>query len=268
MSPKRIFRMAYHTSLSKNSRFRIHQLRDGDAFSELSAVLYSRGYEYGGLLLNLPSEKPLEPHPVDISSLTSSDLVLLNTRPPIDDIEEEDKHLVRQSFTNFEAVIFNAVKPKYFEWCARSHIILSETLARQLPTGFRDRANMLFHQSRDGSYIKHGEYASGSWRPPADQRLTAVFFIQIPALWEGGPGLLAAFGMAGIETLAWNYLLRTRFLRRGRQAAEESDWLDSYSFLMAEVLPKKVPRKPTNLSFAEEWEVVPILRIPLTQDLA
>jgi hypothetical protein len=259
MSPKRIFRLAYHTSLSNRSRFRIHQLRDGDAFSELSAVLYSRGYEYGGLMLNLPSEKPSKPIPVDVSSLTSSDLVLLNTRPPIDDVEEEVKHLVRRSYSTFEEDIFKAVTARFFETCSRSHIILVEPLARQLPPEFKDRANMLFHQSRDGSYIKHGEYPAGSFRPPADQRLTAVFYLHIPALWKDGPGLLAAFGMAGRETLAWNYLLRTRFLGW--------NWLDSYQFIMAEVLPGNVPRKPTDLSFAEEWKVVPILRIPLTQNL-
>lgn len=262
MAPKRIFRFAYHTSLSDKPGFRIHQLRDGDAFAELSAVLYSRDYEYGGLLLNLPSLKPPAPYPVDVSFLTSSDLIVLNTRPPMDDIEEEDKHLVRRSYTTFEEAIFNKLKPKYFVRCARSHITLSKALAKQLPEGFRDRANMLFHQYAsparvDGSYIAYGEFASESLEPPADQRLTPVFLIQIPALWEGGPGLLAAFGMAGIETMAWNFLLRTQF----------QDWLE-YQFLMAEVLPGELPIKPTNLSFAEDWKVVPILRIPFRKSAA
>src|SRR5438270_9800584 len=106
MPHERIFRLAYHTSLGKRSRFRIHQLRDGDAFAELSATLYPRGYQYGGLLLNLPSEKPPEPIPVDVSFLTSSDLVVLTTRPPIDDEEEGDKHYVRRSYTKFEQDIF------------------------------------------------------------------------------------------------------------------------------------------------------------------
>ena len=268
MASKRIFRLAYHTSQSSDLRFRIHQLRDGDAFLELSAALYSRGYKYGGLLLNLPSEKPPDPYPVDVSFLTPSDLVILNTRPPIDDIEEEDKHLVRRSYTSLEDEIFKAVTARYFEKCARSHIVLSEALARQLPTEFKDRANMLFHQYNDGSYIAHGEYDTEPSQSPPNQKLTAVFLIQIPAIWEGGPGLLAAFGMAGIETLAWNYLLRTRFLRRGRQVAQKTDWLDSYQFLMAEVLLSRVPKKPTSLSFVEKWQVQPILSIPLAQDLS
>ena len=131
------------------------------------------------------------------------------------------------------------------------------SLARKLPDGFKDRANMLFHQYYDGSYISYGEYAAEPSKPPTDQRLTAAFLIQIPAIWEGGPGLLAAFGLAGIETLAWNYLLRTRF----------RSWLDSYRFVMAELLPRRAPRKPPNLSFAEQWDVEPILRIPFTQNI-
>ena len=208
--------------------------------------------------MNLPPEKQSEPIEVDTSFLTSADLVVLNTRPPIDDIDEGDKHSVRRSYNKFEQDIFKALKPKYFERCARSHIILSKALARQLPDGFTDRANMLFHQYGDGSYISYGKYDAEPSQPPANQRLTAAFLMQIPAIWEGGPGLLAAFGLAGIETLAWNYLLRTRF----------RDWLDSYQFVMAEILPRRVPRKPTNLSFAEQWEVEPILSIPFTDNLS
>src|SRR2546428_9791180 len=117
MSPKRIFRFAYHTSQSSDLRFRIHQLRDGDAFVQLSTALYSKGYEYGGLLLNLPSDEPTKAPQVDVSSLTSSDLVVLNTRPPIDDVEAEIKRPVRVSYTKLEDLIFAALKPRYFEWC-------------------------------------------------------------------------------------------------------------------------------------------------------
>ena len=59
--------------------------------------------------------------------------------------------------------------------------------------------------------------------------------------------------MAGTETLVWNYLLRTRF----------PEWVGSYQFLMAEVLPGKLPQQPTDLTFANEWKVTPILRLPL-----
>ena len=114
MSSKRLFRLAYHASQSKNVRFRIHQLRDGDAFSELAAALYSRGYRYGGLFLNLPPDEPEKELSVDVSSLTSADLLVLNTRPPIHDREEEVNRPVPESFTDLEKLIFQVLK-RYFE---------------------------------------------------------------------------------------------------------------------------------------------------------
>jgi hypothetical protein len=256
---KRIFRFAYHTSKSSDSRFRIHQLRDGDAFVQLSAALYGRGYEYGGLLLNLPSDGPTEAPQVDVSFLTSSDLIVLNTRPPINDQEAEIKRPVRRSYTSLENDIFKALQQRYFRWCARSRIILSEAIAKQLPPAFKDRADVQFHSSHDGSYLRYRGYNDRLWqRPPADEKLTAYYLIQIPSLWPSGPGLLAVFGMAGTETLAWNYLLRTRFL----------SWIDSYQFLMAEVSPRRLPDQPTDLSFADDWQVTPILTIPCSQGIS
>ena len=255
MSSKRIFRLAYHTSQSKNVRSRIHQLRDGDAFSELAAALYSRNYSYGGLFLNLPPDEPERVSSVDVSFLTSLDLLVLNTRPPVHDIEEEVNRPVPESHTDLEERIFQAVQ-RYFEKCSRSHILLAKPIAKQLPSQFRNRANIMFRQNLNGSYLKHRAYGERLWQKPAVEGLTAFYLIQVPHLWEGGPGLLAAFGMAGTETLAWNYLLRTRF----------PHWIRTYEFLMAEVLPAKLPPLPTDLSFADNWDVKPILSIPFRQN--
>lgn len=250
MSPKRIFRFAYHTSQISDLRFRIHQLRDGDAFVQLSTALYSKGYEYGGLLLNLPSDEPTKAPQVDVSSLTSSDLVVLNTRPPIDDVKAEIKRPVRVSYTKLEDLIFAALKPRYLEWCDRSRIILSKASAEKLHSDFRNKADIVFHSSHDSSYLRYRGYKEKLWqRPPADEKRTAVYLIQLPAIWPDGPGLLAAFGMAGTETLVWNYLLRTRFPK----------WLDSCQFLIAEILLRDLPDQPIDLSFADDWEVTPML---------
>jgi hypothetical protein len=259
MPSKRIFRLAYHASQSRNLRFRIHQLRDADAFAELSAVLYRRGYEYGGLFLNLPTDElkkghqaPKEALPVDVSSLTSMDLLVLNTRPPMHDLSEEDKKRVPPGDNTLEDKVFQALK-QYFDICARSRILLSKGIAERLPAKYENRAHIKFRQSHDGSYLKHRAYTDRLWQRPPRQMSTAFYLIQIPALWEDGPGLLNAFGMAGTETLVWNYILRTRF----------PHWVGRYEFLMAEVVPSKLPRQPTNLTFADDWKVTPILRIPL-----
>jgi hypothetical protein len=254
MSSKRIFRLAFHSSQSNDTRRRIHQLRDGDAFVEMSPVLYSEGYEYGGLLLNLPPGEAGKASTVDVSFLTSSDLLVMNTRPPMDDIEEEDKKRVPSSSTNLEQSIFDALKP-YLAKCARSRVKLSETIARQLPEHFGERAYIWFHEYTDGSYIKYRGLNDKSWQIPSGPNRTAFYLIRIPAIWEGGPGLLATFGMSGTETLVWSYLLRTRF----------PEWVLSHEFLMAEAVPGVIPQQPTDLSFADDWVVTPILQLPFSK---
>jgi len=158
-----------------------------------------------------------------------------------------------------ENKIFAALRPGYLQKCARSEIILPEVIAKQLHSNFRNKAYIQFHRSQDSSYMRYRGYEDEFWsRPRADEKRTAVYLIQLPAIWPGGPGLLAAFGMAGTETLVWNYLLRTRFL----------EWIDSYQFLIAEVLLRDLPDRPIDLSFADDWEVTPMLSIPFSQSIS
>ena len=249
MSPKRIFRLAYPTQQS----IRIHQLRDADAFVELSQVLYASGYEFGGLLLNRPAGGSTKAHPVDVSALTSSDLLVLNTRPPLDDKEEEDKKFVQSSDSSLEEIVFGALR-HYFDKCARSRVRLSQPVARQLPDLYKQRADITFREYTDGSYLKYRGHSNRYWQKPNLPNLSAFYLVQTPAIWQGGPGLLAAFAMSGTETLIWNYLLRTRF----------PEWVGSCQFLMAEVELGKPPRQPGDLSFANDWKIEPILQMPFT----
>jgi hypothetical protein len=258
MSPKRVFRLAYHTSLSGDTRLRMHQLRDGDAFLHLLPLLIKREYEFEGLLLNLPSAGPKTAPEVDVSFLTSSDLVVLNTRPPIDDKRARVRRPVRWSYTKLENLIFAALKPRYLDFCARSQVTLPEAIARELKPGFENKADIQFHSSQDSSYLRYSGFEEKVWHKPLkSEKRTSVYLIQLPAIWSGGPGLLASFGMAGTETLIWNYLLRTRF----------QEWLDSYQFLIAEVLLQEIPKQPLDLSFCDNWEVTPMLYIPLSKKI-
>jgi hypothetical protein len=140
----------------------------------------------------------------------------------------------------------------YFDKCARSRVRLSEKIARRLPEAFRQRADIRFHEYTDGSYLSYRGYDDRFWQKRIDTNRTAFYLVRIPALWEGGPGLLAAFGMAGTETLVWCHLLRTRF----------PEWVGSYEFLMAEVVPGGLPQQPADLSFARGWGITPVLQIP------
>jgi hypothetical protein len=255
MSSKRVFRFAYHASQRGDLRFRIHQLRDGDAFLELLPLLNKKKYKFERLLLNPPSDLPEDAREVDISFLTSSDLLVLTTRPPIHDIDDEIKRPIRCSYTNLEKLIFDALHPNYLKHCSRERIELSEPLAQQLNAGFKQKADIIFHSAVDSSYVRYRGLEERFWqRPPATEKRTAVYLIQVPAICPDGPGLLAVFGMAGTETLIWNYLLRTRF----------PEWLDSYQLLIAEMLLRDIPEKAVDLSFADDWEVTPMVAIPFS----
>jgi hypothetical protein len=238
MSSKRIFRFAYHASQISDVRMRTHQVRDADAFLELLPLLNRKGYRYEHLLLNPPSERRKGAPIVDLSIFRSSDLLVLTTRPPIHDKKAGDKRRIRRSYTNLEKLVFASLKPKYFKFCARSNIILSKAVARRLAPDFKQKADMLFHSAVGSSYVRYRALGERLWQiPPADDKRTAVFLIQVPAIWPGGPKLLVTFSMAGTETLIWNYLLRKRFSR----------WLNSYRFLMAELVLQDIPKKPVDL---------------------
>ena len=249
MSSKRVFRFAYHASQISDVRMRAHQVRDGDAFLELLPLLNHRGYQYEGLLLNPPSEKREDAPVVDISFLSASDLIVLTTRPPLHDVEAGDKRPIRRSYTNLEDLVFDALRPKYLTYSARSRITLSESIAQTLKPDFKDKADIIFHSAVGSSYVRYRSSHEQSYHNARGDKRTAVYLIQVPSIWPGGPKLLVSFAMAGTETLIWNHLLRTRF----------SDWLESYEFLIAELGLRPIPEKPFDLSFAEDWELTPML---------
>ena len=250
MSAKRIYRFAYHASQISDVRMRAHQVRDGDAFLELLPLLTQKGYRYEGLLLNPPSEKRGDAPVVDISFLSASDLIVLTTRPPLHDIEAGDKRPIRRSFTKLEDLIFDALRPKYLTYSARSRITLSEAVAQNLKPEFKEKADIIFHSAVDSSYVRYRSLEAPSYHSPArgDKR-TAAYLIQVPAIWPDGPRLLVSFAMAGTETLIWNHLLRTPF----------SHWLESHEFMIAEFVLRPIPEKPVDLSFAADWEPTPML---------
>ncbi len=260
--PKRLLRFAYcaEEGVAKRPegvwRLLPHQLRDGDAFIELSPVLYSSGYSYGGLLLNFPSRMPGGAIEFDLTSLKSSDLLLLTTRPPIDDDPEEDQRFIDRGSTPLEQEILRHLRHGCFKQCSREVLALQPHLARQLPREYANRARIEFSKnvrpSYPGATYKRLSRRHGSQRPSDMQQRTAVYLLSTQQVWRGGPGLLTAFGMSGIETLAWAYLLRTKFAKL----------LSAPRFVMAEILIRAVPPKPNDLSFADDWEVTILLDVP------
>lgn len=242
MTTRYFHRFSYFTAQKRDRDLLLHQLRDGDAALELSDVLFSEGYRYGGLILNYPTEGKLDRRALDDTFLKPRDLVLLTTRPPLDDTVDQPRKRLDRSYTTLEEKIFAALR-QYFQHCSRSQVIISEGVARQLPGTFNKR-NIQFKQNLSPVYDAcDGRKYSG--RPP----LTAVYLVSIPEAWTGGPGLLCVFGMGGKETLGWTHLLRTRYNGLVPRL------LKSGGMIMAEIEQQEIRVPPDSLSFSQDWKM-------------
>ncbi len=236
---------------------RIHEIRDGDAFVELSAAL-SQKYEYHGLIMNYPDPAT----EVSRSEFISTDLLILTTRPPLDDDSEEQRKSINRSFTELEISILDETLRNYFDSCSRVQIMVNENFAdfMTLP----DRSEIEFHVFQD---TEHGGHKSRykryrdvhaqkgtephRWHDPKRQNLTAAYLILTRI--KDGPMLLNAFGMGGQTTLIWCYLLRTKF----------AHLLKSPRFVIAEIETDPRPLRPATLTFALKWKVTLLLNHPL-----
>ena len=238
---KRFFHFSYPES-QKREKLRLHALRDGDAFAELAAALYNQHHHFGELVLNFRHcTKEVTP------LLGPSDLLVLTTRPPLND-DELDRRYIARSGTELEKAILDAVK-FYFSVCRRSYVKLSPDMATKLK--YPNRGEIEFSMYAGGYYKRYRAPYTHSrklhrWEIPVNARTTAGFVI-LTRLWDGGPNLLNVFGLDGASTLIWCYLLRTVY--------PELLVLESERFVMAEITAAPLPEVPSTLSFAKNWKV-------------
>jgi hypothetical protein len=224
----------------------LHERRDGDAFSEILPVFARQGYEFEGLLMD--HRDPVPP-PLDL--LRHDDLVVLTTRPPLDDHGDLDRKYIQRIGGKLEEAILEAVRP-FFHKCRRSRIVLSPEITAQLGP-FRDRSEIEFRSYQIGYYrrrrVAHvGPRGEGRFQPETRPGVIAAFALVTP-IQPNGPHLVIAFGMDGTSTLIWCHLLRTRF-----------SWLiESPGFGMVEILTEPIPEQPATLSFADHWQAQVLL---------
>lgn len=244
MSTRRCYRFAYLTSSHKDREQYPFQLRDGDAALYLTDALGARGYRYAGPIFNYPSAGP-SPIPFDDGFLRETDLILLTTRPPMNDDEIGDKKAIRRSFTELEEKLFEGPLSARFERCGRSELLLTNAAAKISPE-IAKRQSIVFRQNGGANYQSYGSPTTRQWqRFKSQSPLTAVFLLYAEHAWPGGPALLAAFGMGGTETLVWCYQLATRF----------PHLLCTTPFAMAEMRTGVLPERPASMGFADSWEI-------------
>ncbi|MCI0535223.1 MAG: hypothetical protein L0Z50_08345 [Verrucomicrobiales bacterium] len=239
-------RFAYSMPLRRGEDPSLSKIRDGAAFSELTAPLAKLGYEYGHIIYNPPfnPKKGVELGKEHFTFIKPEDLVILTTRPPLDDPKHGDKKLVLQSRTHLEKQVFAECR-KYLGVCARSHVELTQAVGANF-----EKAELVFHQHKSARlkyYKRLDEFKPVFASKKSD--IAIGFFFRTKSIAEYGCGLLASFGMGGRETLIWNRIVRTRF----------PEWVNHCAFVMAEMNLTHIPKNPVTLHFADQVKVKVLL---------
>lgn len=233
--------------------------RDGDASRELVVALLERGYRLGEPMLNPPDPEArtrdleeLSPREVDVSFVRPGSVLVLTTRPPLDDRDYGNMKQVEPSNTRPERRVFAAAR-RHFPILARPYAKLAPDHRSRLAPGFESRRHIEFYQHRGGWYKALNALDGEGFRPPPGRWRTAAFLLRVEELWPEGPGLLAAFGMDSVSTLVWAYRLR-------RDLAWLLDGEGGPLFAMAEMEGAPAPQGATDLRFAEGWKIELVLR--------
>jgi hypothetical protein len=264
-----VFWFAYYTpECRRTGRPWTHQLREGQAMVELLPRLLDR-HTYGGVLLNPDPNRvpPAGQVVVDTQKLKSSDLIVLLTRPPLDDAATEGRLKISRSHTWLEEkAVFPALRC-FFTHVSRAQVMLQQSLARHIKEG-PHRGNMEFHVNRSCA-LRGFLLPDQTLNPvPKVPRTTMAFACMMPEIWKpdrkkkllNGPKLLTAFSMGGVATLAWARKL-------GRGTGDELQYLlegQKPRFIMTQITEMgRPPDRPLCLDFMDEWTFEEKLRIEL-----
>lgn len=183
----------------------VHKVRDGLASGLLVSVLINNGYEYGGPVLNIPDAVAEELNRLEKIKIVDdpsgrSDLLLLTTRPPLNDFDDGENNVKRPilcSGSKIEEAAFDKLRV-FFRGCSRSRVILHPEI--HLPPEAEHFRDLSFKQS-GGALVKQPSH-------PDLKNRTVAYMLSTPPIRHLGPRLVAAFGIGGTETLILAYLIR------------------------------------------------------------
>jgi hypothetical protein len=235
-------RFAYSMPLRGAEEAQPFKIRDGAAFSEITAPLAKLGYEYGEMLWNPPYRrrkfKKVGRDQYDF--ITPQDVVVLTTRPPLSDHTYGDKKRMLRSCTHLEDQIFKVCR-RYFTVCARSHVQIRKSICGKFEKGY-----LAFHQHKGARLKYFGRVDFHKTKNVPKGSHTAIcFFLRVNAIPEYGCGLVVSFGMGGWETLIWNRIVRTK----------HPEWLKRPCFVVGEFDMNGLPPRPATLKFVEQIKV-------------
>lgn len=273
-------RFAFMTKPKKEADLRPHELRDADAYALLVPVLIGLGYQPSRLFINHPvTAKASDTSLADMGGLTADDLLVVNSRPPLNEKRKTDETKVVKvtdpSENEFEQeVLFPALR-KHLEFCSRNQIVLTPGQSAWLEPTYRNRQSLEYYlkaneklKRHEASYAMVGE--SRKYAPYARNRTTAAYLIHTPPLQmpdgRRGPRVLAAFGLSGTMGLVFAHQLCEQKLPPFEGLLE--DVLRGPGFAMIEItVTKDVPDFYTDLDFSDRWEYKLITKRPVARHM-
>jgi hypothetical protein len=251
MTDRRYFPFTYGAVGRQDRPAKVSLTRDGHAAMILGQHLNDLGFRCGGPIINYPLPKGVPCPTVPLSPLGDwhrkygpDDVILVPTRLPLDDDNEPDRRGSRPSYTQLEQHLFVGMRSRFEKLC-RTVVHLDPRTAR-ISDELAARQSMVFHQNCGATYQGFGSPVTGVWRRfKVADGLTVGFLVYAEHAWPGGPALLAAFGMGGMDTLVWCHLLATRY----------ADLLCTTSFAMAEISTVGWPERPESMDFVQDVKV-------------
>lgn len=238
---RKFYRFAY-TNPPGEGRPRLHQLRDGAAFSELAVSLCHLGYDYGTVIHNYRNHR----QPADqFRFLRQGDVIVMTTRPPLSDFlgdpekknEDKDKRYVSRSHDHLENALFKDLE-RFFSHVSRYSVLLAEETKKLLPPDWQAMATLNFHTKGKATIRSMEVFAGGRNRTvKAPKEFNAVgCFVNLKQI-SGYPcGAIVSFSMGGYENLLWNRIVRLRF----------GEWLKKPVFAFVGLsLPEEPPQPLT-----------------------
>ena len=204
----RLYNFTWYTYSEKP---RLHQQRDLGIFVQLLPMLLACGFKYVDTMLNYAFDKRLTEEKFDFK-FKDSDLIFISTRPPIRDKHQKDRRRIYRTGHFLEAYFLCKLKEKFFQVCSRSHIKLKKPLAKKLPNGFMDRAEIQYRvnrsvNNRSADYSKVKAYHLDGRTLDFNGNKSSAFLIYIAAA-EGMPAILSVFGIGGQEGLIISRILQ------------------------------------------------------------
>ncbi len=234
----------------------LHQVRDGLAFAELSSVLALGQSEcgYGGAILNLPARAyPDGEIPTHSVECGRTDLIVLVTRPPLNDNDDPRSYKRElRSHTELEDKVLASLHRWFLDYCSRVEVRLHARLRELLhtkPPRIAQRGDIEYSK-KTGTY--RSEWTRQILGTPSadeggDRLLTGGYLAFTPEGWPGGPGILAAFGMGGVDTMTWTRALRVYYPDLVRATVAS----DRLSICFAEWTPVDPPIRPESLGLLD-----------------